>query len=61
MSENSTLRMSDEPIVLPSDDALGRDELAQIIAEDIENLDARAGAVVALNGLWVPARHHLFI
>lgn len=46
------MRMSDEPIHLPDDDLLGRDDLARVIASELENLDTKYGAVVAINGPW---------
>src|SRR6266849_2754227 len=42
----------DNPIEQPADDLLGRRSVAAVIAEEIRNVDASKGCVVAVMGPW---------
>jgi ABC-type branched-subunit amino acid transport system ATPase component len=46
------LPFGDDPIARVEDDMLGRERLAEVLADEIAGLDARQGAVVAITGPW---------
>jgi predicted KAP-like P-loop ATPase len=51
-SSQSALFAGDDPILNSSDDLLNRSRLAIAIADEVQEINAERGAVVAITGKW---------